>query len=217
MNTGFNLSKNPGSPDVTRKTNSVRARAGANESGGLRGIALTLAPLSIARMTFFYSAKFLDGSQKDADSLSDEPFITSIRETGLHRTLSEIDNKQVVKQEVLGTNVTLQYKYLIMGATAVRTHMTGRFVSDNKPYNVFNTQKNLINNFGLNLSFIYRTLTVLADAVSDNNGNVAALTSITIRPNTDYSFSALYRNYPKNYLNPHSASFSENSECSNEE
>lgn len=216
IHTGFNLSRNSTTP-LTRRFNSLTARTGANETGGLRGAAITIAPISTTSITLFYSDKPLDATQVITDSLLDERLITSIFETGLHRTPLERSKKHVISQKTYGANITTTYKYLTIGATSVTTQTNGKFTPQTEPYKLFLSKENHLNNYGLDFSFNYKTIEIIGEAARSSKGGQALITGLVIHPNSDYTFSLLYRKYSKEYINDHALAFSQNSSNNNEE
>lgn len=217
IHSSFGFSKNPSATVLNRAVNQVKASTGANESQFLRGIAVTLNPLSLFDLTVFYSSKKVDANALLIDTTSNEILtINSMTETGLHRTPAELENKRSIGQVVYGTNLQTRYKIFRFGATAFRTQLSADLDTKTLPYNQFDFRSNSLTNFGTDFSLIYHSLVFYSELSGSNNGAKAFLAGVSYQPNTLFGLSLLYRNYGKDYQNLFSNAFAEGSKNANE-
>lgn len=217
IHSSFGFSKNPSATVLNRGVNQVKASTGANESQFLRGVAVTLAPLSLFDLTLFYSSRLVDANALLIDTTSNEILtINSLTETGLHRTPAELANKKSVKQIVYGSNLQTRYKIFRFGATAFRTQLSADINTKALPYNQFDFRGNSLTNFGTDVSLIYHSLVIYSELSGSSNGAKAYLAGVSYQPDALFGLSLLYRNYDKDYQNLFSNAFAESSKNANE-
>lgn len=217
MHSGFGFSKNPSVALISRRVNQIRPSTGANENGFFRGGAITVSPIHNLDVTMFYSNRKLDAdfiSVFKNDSVDNT--ISSLTESGLHRTPLEISKKNAISQIVFGGNIQSYFSIFKLGATAYSTSLSSEMSPRDLPYNLYRFRGNKLTNFGTDISVIYRLLTAFAEISGSDNGAKAFMAGVSFQPSPLYGFSFLYRNYAPDYQNFFSNAFSENSSCSNE-
>jgi hypothetical protein len=106
--------------NIKRYPYGLKPNTSTNENKFLRGIAATIAinkfeltgiatTIAINRfeLTAFYSFKKVDANILETDSISNEVlFISSLQETGYHRTVNELLDKNTVKETVFGGHLS---------------------------------------------------------------------------------------------------------------
>ena len=196
----------------------VKPNTGANENLFMRGAATTLSPLKQVDVTLFYSDKKVDASLKDNDSLSaEEVYISSLQESGYHRTPGELASKNSIRQTVYGANVQSRVKMFRIGATAMHTAFDTRILPAGSLYQTFNFQGKGLDNYGLDVVAILRKFTFFSEAAYSSNGGKALLAGATATPDPHLAISAVYRNYGRDYQSFFSNAFAEGSSNANEQ
>lgn len=217
MHSSFGFSKDPSTAIFLKKYQSVRPSTGANENQFLRGAAVSLSPLNDTELTLFYSGKRMDATIRETDTASmDEPIISSLQETGMHRTYTEYRNKHAVGQQVYGGNIKSQYRILKAGITAFTTQFDATLQKHLYPYNQFEFRGNSLTNYGFDFSIFYRSILLYGEISSSTNDGQAMLAGCTFAPDSKWGVTILYRNYARNYQNLFSNAFSQGSKNSNE-
>ena len=123
------------------------------ENGFLRGGAMTY-QIRPVTLTVFYSNKMIDDNLK-FDSLSSSLLVSSIKESGLHRTASEISQRKSLHEQVGGVNITYlsKDKNLNLGQILSFTkYNLAAFKSDNL-YKKFTNNDKLTMYAGYNFSY----------------------------------------------------------------
>lgn len=200
-----------------RITQQVKPNTGVNENLFMRGAATTITPFKSTDLTVFYSDKKVDANISGADSLSSEDmYISSLQETGFHRTPNELANKNAIQQTIYGGNIQTRIKMFRVGATAYRTVLGADLKRTETLYNQFDFRGKELTNYGVDFAAILRSLTIFGEAAGSDNGGKAMMIGATATPDARVAISAIYRNYGKDYQNFYSNAFAEGSRNANE-
>lgn len=159
MTSSFGFGKSTNAITNRRIAQAVKPSAGANENLFMRGVATTLTPLKNTDITLFYSLKKVDANVEQADSLSAEEFyISSLQESGYHRTPNELSGKDAVDQTVYGGNIQTRLKMFRLGATAVHTGLSNELQRSNSLYNKFDFRGKSLTKFGFDYALVGKSL-----------------------------------------------------------
>jgi hypothetical protein len=217
MTSSLGFGKSTNAITNRRIAQAVKPSAGANENLFLRGAAATITPLKNTDLTLFYSYKKVDANVLAADTLSSEDYyISSLQESGYHRTPNELANKDAIDQRIYGGNIQTRLKMFRLGATAVHTELSRNMKRSGSQYNKFDFQGKSLTNFGFDYAVILRSLTLFGEVSGSDNGGKALLAGATATPDPRLALSLIYRNYSKDYQNLNSNAFAEGSRNSNE-
>lgn len=201
---------------LLRRNKKISASKSANEVYYLRGIASTLRYNNF-ELSLFYSNKNIDANVITYDSLNDTPLkISSLQQSGLHRTFNEISDRRVIKQKLYGLNLSYRNANLQVGYTLHKTDFSSEIAPDHRLYNTFYFRgKNLINQ-SIDAYYIFDKTIIYGElAMSDNKG-LAGLFGATVQPTGYIEFNILYRNYAKDYQSLYSNAYAYGSNTRNE-
>jgi len=216
MWSGFAMGKAAGSIVMRRRAPALRPHASSNEYAFLRGIATTVA-LGKFDLTAFYSNRKVDANLVASDSItSTEDYVTSLQETGYHRTPAELADKGANHEIMEGGHIAWNGQHLRAGLTLFHVNYAIPFETGNEIYKKFQPVLNSNTYAGLDYSYNYKTLTLYGEASKQMDAGLAYLQGLSFSPDSRFSFSLVYRNYPKNYLNTFNAAFGESSTNTNE-
>jgi hypothetical protein len=217
MYSSLAFGKSAGAITNRRIAQQVKPNTGVNENLFMRGAAATITPLKNTDLTIFYSDKKVDASIDGSDSLNAEfLFISSLQETGYHRTPGELAKKNTIGQTVYGGNIQTRVKMFRLGATAYHTRLEADLQRDESLYNQFDFRGRELTNYGFDFAAILRSLTIFGEAAGSDNGGKAMLIGATATPDPRFAISAIYRNYGKDYQSFFSNAFAEGSRNANE-
>lgn len=167
----------------------------SNEALFLRGIATTLNHKSL-QFTPFVSLKKMDGGIERSGDILEE--IGSMPQSGLHRTNTEIANKNTVLQTIYGANLRYARPNLNAGLTALHT----RFDKPVKPgqflYNKFNFSGSQLTNLGFNYGFTLKNTYFFGEAAYSGD-RMAFINGLMSSISTRLSVVILHRQYPETY------------------
>jgi hypothetical protein len=214
--TGLSFGKSPDAVSVVKNQRRLRPNTSVNENLYMRGTAVTV-DLSNFKVTGFYSSKKIDGNIGETDTISQEiQFVTSLQETGYHRTNSEVANKNAVHETIFGGNVRYRKNRFQLGATAFKTQYDTPLELPGQLYQKFNFQGDENLNYGLDMNFIVNRFNVFAEVSGSENGGMAYLTGFQAALHPSVALSVFYRNYGIDYQNLYSNAIGESSNNQNE-
>jgi hypothetical protein len=194
----------------------LRPYTSVDENNFMRGAGATVAVGSF-EFTGFYSSKFRDANVLETDSISQEALIiTSLQQTGLHRTPREIENKNSVTEKFSGTNITYRRSRYHVGMTAYSMELGAEFQRNLSYYNQFDFNSRTNRVAGLDYSYIVRNMNIFGEFATSQSGGYAMLNGIMMSLDPRLSLSILHRKFSPDYQSLLSVAFSENTRVSNE-
>ncbi len=214
--TGFGYRRTALAMNIKRFPLGVRPYTATNQAFFNRGVAaeVKLGPVSV---TGFVSYKPLSATITAVDSLSGEPLqFSSFYESGLHRTLSELDKKNRIDELLTGGNVSFRAKRWNVAITGVYTQYSAELVLKNQLYNLYRFQGDRLFNIGLDYNWLIGKFYLFGELAFDKNGAHALLQGVQANLSGNFGLSLLIRDYSKKYQNMNSNAFGERSEAQNE-
>ncbi len=201
---------------LLRRSKKITASKSANEAYYLRGIASTF-KFKGMELSVFYSNKKSDANIIKYDSLNENPLkISSLQQSGLHRTYNEIMDRKVIRQQLYGLNFSYRSSGFQIGYTLHKTTLNAELSPEKNIYNIFYFNGKELINQGLDFYYVLKKALFYGEiAMSDNKG-FAGLIGSSIQPTGYIEFTILYRNYAKDYQCLYSNAFASGSNTRNE-
>jgi hypothetical protein len=213
---GFSVGKVAGSVVMRKRAPALRPHSSSNEYAFMRGAATTIA-LGKFDITSFYSNRRVDANLIPADSIDTmENMVSSLQQTGYHRTPNELADKGSIHEVAEGGHVSYNGQRLRTGFTLFHVNYNIPFETQDALYKKFQPVLNSNTYAGIDYSYNYNTLTLYGEASKQFDAGLAILQGLSFTPDPRLSFAMVYRNYPKNYLNNFNAAFGESSGNTNE-
>ena len=200
---------------LLRKSKKIRASKSANEVRYLRGIATTLNYRNL-ELTMFYSNKKVDANISAYDSLGNPIQVSSLQQTGLHRTYGELIDRHAITQKLFGGNVSLRLSNFQIGYTIHKTVLSCELVPDPRIYNTFYFKGKTLANQGVDFYYVMKKVAFYGEAAMSDNNAPALLFGTTFQPAGYIDFTVLYRYYDEKYQNFYSNAFASGSNTRNE-
>lgn len=214
--TGLYFGKSPDAGSLVRNQRRLRPNTSVDENRFMRGTAVT-AGLGNFKITGFYSSKKIDGGSGDVDTVSQEiQFVTSIQETGYHRTNAEMANRKIIGETLYGGNITFRKNKFQVGATTYKTILDKPLTLPDQLYRKFDFEGTENLNYGLDVNFIVNRFNIFGEISGSENGGMAYLAGFYASLHPSVSLSFFYRNYGVDYQNLYSNAFGEGSTNQNE-
>ncbi len=226
MWSGMSFGKAGAGSSVMKQGRGITPKGSASEFGFMRGAAVTLGggPFS---GTVFYSHRWVDANVSVADSLENEAeFISSLQETGYHRTIGELLDRHAIRQQVIGGHLSYAIAHFEVGYTAQHTWLSTPLELKPSHYNQFYFQGKNLTNQGIDFKYVKGKYAVFGEmAMSYNPGTkvpelvegptstqsgvstgstvlgFAGLLGLTVKPAGYLNFTIMYRDYGKAYQN----------------
>jgi hypothetical protein len=194
----------------------LRPYTSVDENNFLRGGGVTV-QLKNFEITGFYSDKYRDASVLDFDTITQEAsVITSLQQTGLHRTPRELQNKNSVRERFMGSNLTWRKSGFHVGLTSYYMELGADLNRRLSFYNQFDLNQNTNWNTGLDYSYIFRNFNLFGEVARGANGGYAMLNGVMMSLDPRLSVSLLHRKFTPDYQSALSVAFSENTRVTNE-
>lgn len=197
---GMSLGKASGGSSAMRQATGVRPKTSAGEGKFFRGAATTLKYRDFY-VTAFYSNRKID----------------SLQESGYHRTLSELERRNAIRQQVFGGHLRYAGPQLEIGLTAYHLRLGTPIELKPSKYNQYYFQGDRLTDFGLDFRWLLNNFVFFGELACSDNGAMAGLIGMTAKPIGYVNFSLLYRNYAKGYQNLLNGAFGESSRGQGEE
>lgn len=218
--TGFGYGK---SSEVlaTRKSGPVlHPYASSEENKFFRGLA-TDWRLNRVEAMFFLSCHKTDARLEPIPDDVDPAlpvYATSLVESGLHRTASELKNRDLLTLNSGGMHLAWHGEHADLGINALYTQLFPAIKPGEEPYELYDFSGNQLLNASVDYTWSFRNLLFFGEtAVSRHRMTAAAtLNGLQVSLDSRTSVSLLYRYYAPGYYSFFSNAFAEGSEAQNE-
>lgn len=214
---GFSLGKGSNATNVFLKSPVQRPYTSSNEYNFLRGVSTELQLTKNISANIWLSQKNIDGNREIIDTLNPEGQLSSIQISGLHRTLSEIENKNTSSEFLAGTNLAFENDWLKLGFTAQHSKLSDSVSYRNQPYQKFFPTGKIFQNLGLHYSAIRKNFYFFGEAAVNQDFAFATIHGLQHFFGSGVKGTLVYRNYAKNYRNFYASAMGENTSTNNEE
>ncbi|WP_316803419.1 helix-hairpin-helix domain-containing protein [Pedobacter nototheniae] len=211
---GFAFGKGPDVTSVAKKDLGLRPYTSTNEYSFFRGISATINVYKNIDVTPFVSFRKLDARQ-DFD-LNGNLVQSTINQTGLHRTPSEITNRNILGQQIYGAVLQYNKSELSIGFIGYQSKYSNSFITQNVVYDHFSFTGNSLTNLGLHYNYTYKNFYFFGEAGKSLNSGIAYINGALISLSSITSAAIVYRNYSKSYHNFFNQPMAESGEANNE-
>lgn len=207
VNTGFFTGK---TSLVKRPSQGIRAKRGMDEVNYFRGAAVTFG-IGKVNLSAWISHRKLDAS------LNDDGTLKTLQTSGLHRTLSELDQKHNAGTIMAGGNLSWRYHGFHLGTTGYYQRFHRELSPGNAIYRRIYPRGKNFGVVGINYGYSHLWFNFSGEtAYSTERGGWATLERATWKINPQYALSGSYRFYSYRYYSFHASALSENSNVQNE-
>lgn len=212
---GMGFGKSMEAIGVKKNALGLRPYTSVDENNFLRGLGATVL-LGSVEITGFISSKHRDANVIEYDSLRNTQVISSLQQSGMHRTLRELEGRNAVKENIVGGHARLNKRRFSLGATAYHMKLDALYQRRLSIYNQFDFSNNRHHAYSVDYSFLTRNMNIFGEAAMDANGNLAFLNGLMIGLDARASLSLVHRHYDKKYQAPFATAFGESSRPGNE-
>lgn len=215
--TGFGYRRTAMAMNIKRFPSSIRPCTATNQALFNRGVSAQ-AKIGAFYVTGFVSYKPVGATITEVDSLTGNVLtFSSFYETGLHRTLSEVNKKNRIYEFLTGGNVSFRARKWNIGLTAAYTQYSATLVLDNQLYNLYRFQGDRLFNVGMDYNVLLGKFYLFGELAFSQNGSHALMQGVQTNLSGNFALSFLFRDYSKRYQNMNSNAFGERSEVQNEQ
>lgn len=203
-------------PLYVRKTaNILKPYTSVDENRFLRGTAATFKFNNIY-LTPFFSSKTIDATVSATEDKGYTTEVSTLLITGLHRTASELSNKNSIIQTVGGAHLKYRFSKIDVGLTVTYASLSADLQPKDAAYNYFRFSGKEALNAGFDYTYVNKGRLFFGETAISSNGGVATLNGFTTKLDLKNTVTILHRYYHKKYHTFFGNSFSESSGINNE-
>ena len=218
---GFSLGKGAETvPTVRRSTLGILPYTSSLESGFFRGIGITR-QLGSWQSTLLFSSIGKDGrlaTQLDAVGNSSQE-LTSLSQTGLHRSQSELSTKNQVRETNLGTNIQYQARSgkWSAGINALHTQLSIPWIRNPNRYNQFefSGRSNTVGSAYFNVS--WKNFSFFGESARSSSQGQGTVVGFVSSLSKMVDFSLLWRRNDRHFHSFYATAFAEGTRPINEQ
>lgn len=215
--TGFGAGKTTASMIVNKNATGLKPYTSFDENRFLRGAGIEIIHHRLS-LICFTSYKYRDGNVLKRDSADGSPLeVSSLPQSGLHRTLLELEKKNQVKEWLTGMNLNYKYKGFHAGLSAMYQKFSVNIVPDEKPYAHFDFKGNESIGFSMDYGWVKKNISLFGEAAFNANGSFALLNGLQIGLGRKALFTLLGRSFSPGYYSMYASAFSESNRVCNEQ
>jgi hypothetical protein len=219
---GFGVRKGANVLNIKRFSPTLRPYTSVNEALFNRGAAAVFGfgKMQQIETTVFASHRFRDAGIALADTSDDASLdvlqISSLQETGLHRTVSEIQNKNSTQMMSSGAKIKYRGDTWHVGAHVVHNYLSDSLNRVPQLYQQYQFlgQHNLM--AGFDYAWLYNNVQVFGETAISHNGGFATVNGLLAALDEGIGLSILHRHYDKRYHSLTGNAFGESTALSNE-
>lgn len=211
---GLSFGKSAESTLIKKYGRGITPNTSVNENRFMRGAAITMR-LGSFELTSFYSNNNIDGNLIIVDSLKNQG-ISGLLETGNHRTINELLDKNILNIQSFGANLNYKSKQFSAGITALQTTVDISFLQASEIYKKFYFTGNKLSNFGLDFNYNFDKIKLFGEISSSDNSALAGIFGANLFLNDRFLMTLSYRKFSKYYFNFFNNPFREGSVGRNE-
>jgi len=190
---GFGFGKGPDVTSAAKKDVGLKPYSSANEYSFFRGAATKIGLSKSLDITAFWSLR-----KHDASIIASN-LLTTINETGYHRTETELKNEHTLTQHCYGVALSYQHQHLNFGAVLYQSLYNKSFITNDITYRLFNFTGEQLTNLGFNYNYTYKNVYFFGEVAKSLNSGMALMNAVLISLSNQISGVFLHRSYQKNY------------------
>lgn len=202
-NSGFGGSKSSFVTALKREGKTLKAYSSVNETSFLRGAGATIGLGKHFEWTTFGSLRRRDANILERDTLDisqdDVLNFSSLLNSGLHRTTSEVEDKNTLQQTTLGTSLRYLKPRFKLGFNFLYDSFNKVLEPRTQLYNQYYFSGNRHWNASIDYTYIYRNAHFFGETAIGANGQMATLNALLLGLDRYVDLAILYRYYPKDY------------------
>ncbi|MBN1119193.1 MAG: helix-hairpin-helix domain-containing protein [Bacteroidales bacterium] len=209
---GFSPGKTSETGSLRKKSPTLLSNTSKNEFNFLRGAACVLKYKNIS-LTVFSSMQNRDGN---IDTVNGETGLSTIYNTGYHRTASELENKNSFNEITYGTSLKFKTSNMQLGLNSLGMHYNLPVLQSFEPYKTKSFFGTNYLGWSADYSLLLQQIQVYGETAVQNQ-HAASVNGINFMPVSALNIGVVYRYYPAAYYTPYPGAFSETGKVQNEE
>lgn len=227
LHNGFGAGKSALVTNVRRSGRTIKPYGSVNESLFMRGAAATIGIGKSIELTAFGSRRGRDANLLTPDTITLDEFVdilasisvSSLDLDGLHRTQSEIDDRNAITQTSYGgaLKYTLPKSRGKIGLNFLSENLSRSLQLRDQPYNRYFFRGTKLYNASIDYTYRFKNLTFFGESAMSDNGGQAHLIGLLAGLDRYVNLAVVYRNYSRDYQALNARPFAETNGGRNEE
>ena len=209
MNTDFNMGKTALLSTLGTRKQGIKKHSSTDEYHYFQGIAASVYATKWLTVDAFYSYRTMDG-------IVDNRFITSVKEDGYHRIQRDFEKKNTFSNQLIGSNIHYNGKFLELGLTGVYNVFNKQLNPTYRSYNKYDPRGRDFYNLGTDYKFFWNKFCLWGETAIDKNGRIATLNTLRYAPDGSFQLWVMNRFYDVAYQGIYASSVGEGSSVQNE-
>ena len=211
LNNSFGLGKVSMLQNMGRPTSTLRAHSSRSSDSYLQGAAVTVNITKGLTATGFISYRGMDAT------LNKDGSAATIVTSGYHRTETELEKKNNLKNTTFGGNVRYQANGYHAGFNLVGTHLNRELKPNTSSlYRQHYAQGYDFLNMSADYGYVHHRFSVNGETALNRDGALATINSMSLQLGSEWSLMALYRFYSYRYTSLYANSYSDGGSVQNE-
>jgi hypothetical protein len=213
---GFGFRKSPAVMNIQKNATGISQYTSVNEFNFLRGAAFTMLFNKLSFSGFAsYKKQTANISLIDTiDAVALE--VSSLNETGLHRTPGEIADKDAIKVAMFGGNARYRFKNAVTGINVIHTRFNTIITPGTELYRKFSFSGINVTNISVDYNFLIKNFNFFGETAINDKSGIATLNGLKVNEGSKFELAFLYRYFSKKYYSLYTNAFAESSSPSNE-
>jgi len=218
--TNISFGKSSVTQNLKRNLHGFQSSRSLRENAAMRGLAADIQIFKHVSVGAFVSSKKIDASGLSTldTFMNEEEFISSIQEEGgLHRTQTELNNKNRLLDQQIGGHMTYTKNALRVGAVSTFRRFGATVNPRENLYNQYAFRGNQYHKTGLFYDYSILNFNFFGEVShSDFQNQVAYVSGALIGLGRYASATVLHRNYPRAFISLQTAGLGESGNTQNE-
>lgn len=213
---GLAFAKSASVMNVKKTGPFLKPYSSVNETSFKRGAAIELG-FNDFTLGLYGSIKNRDANVADIDSITEEALeISSLQESGLHRTTSEIEDRKSIKASTFGLSAQLKKKALKLGANMQMQAFNVPLNKKTNLYNQFEFSGDQLINGSVDYSYLWKNMHFFGETAVDDSLNVSTLNGVLMSLDPKVDLSIIQRHFAQDFRFIGAQPFSETRKSANE-
>ncbi len=209
VSTDYLMGKTVYASSFFNRSGGIKKHSSTAESNYFQGVAATLSLSPKWTLSSFYSHRSLDGVLIDGQ-------ITSIYQSGLHRSQKEADKKNQFAMQLTGGNLSYQQNRIHLGITGIYYLFNHSYEPLLIGYSKYNIHGNQFYNLGIDYAYRWQRFSFKGETALGKQG-AATLNRFQYSPMEGTQLMFIQRYYSYNYWAMFAHSFGEGTTVQNEQ
>lgn len=211
---GSGIGKSDNVINIAKAGQRVRPYTSSDENLYFRGIAAVLGTGPL-KTTLFYSAKKRDANLV-LDKASGDTVFTSLKTGGYHRTKSEIDDENAIKEQGFGIYADWQAKNFSLGGLFSHQQFNLNMITGSAAYKAKSFAGNENTNMGVDYRYVLNKIQLFGEAAMSMNQKTAFVQGMIWHVHPQLNLSFYYRYFDPGFHSFYGNPLSEGTEGRNE-